>query len=55
MRGLGVQMLEPGLYEESLLSWYHMHELSHCCSVLHKGRVYELFWVLSNFCINLSN
>lgn len=56
MLGLGVQMLGLSSYEEPLLSWYHMHELSRCCVVLHRGCAYELFWVLlSNCCNNVCN
>lgn len=49
-------MLELDLYEESLLSWYHMYELSRCRIALHKGCLYELFLVLlSYYCIDLCN
>lgn len=49
-------MLGPGSYEEPLLSWYQMHELSRCRIALYIGYVGGLFWVLlSNYCTDLCN
>lgn len=41
-------MLEPNLYEELLLSWYHMHIVLRCCHIAYK-LAFLNWWLLFQY------